>query len=323
MDNERRYADTGAEPLDQDLKTRVAWLYHMEGLTQEAIAERLDITRIRVVKILAQCRRDGTVQIRITGKLSECAALERALESKFSIGEAIVIPTPDDPAKISSLIGLRLGALVDGLLHDQMTVSMGWGATLRASLDAMTARPLREFTVVSLLGALTRASGLNPSEMAWRFADLFGGECYMLAAPVYAPDEQTRASLFAHKGLAEVLARARSADLSIVSIGDFSPHSTIFRYHMLDEADLEGLKAAGAVCDILCHFIDRDGRLVDHPANRRAMAIAPSELIKTPRLILASGGPHKIEGMTAMMKISRPAYVVTDAETARGMLAGS
>ena len=235
MTNDRRFADTGSEPPDQDLKTRVAWLYHMEDLTQEAIAERLGLTRVRVVKLLAQCRRDGTVQIRVTGKLSECAALERDLESKFSIGEAIVIPTPDDASKISSLIGLRLGALVDTLLHDKMTVSMGWGATLRASLGAMTARPLKDFTVVSLLGGLTRASGLNPSEMAWRFADLFGGECYMLAAPVYAPDEETRASLFAHKGLAEVLERARGADLSIVSVGDFSPDSTIFRYHMLEK----------------------------------------------------------------------------------------
>lgn len=319
--NDRRFADTGAEQPDQDLKTRVAWLYHMEDMTQEAIAERLGLTRIRVVKLLAQCRRDGTVQIRVTGKLSECAALERDLESKFSIGEAIVIPTPDDASKISSLIGLRLGALVDTLLHDKMTVSMGWGATLRASLDAMTARPLKEFTVVSLLGGLTRASGLNPSEMAWRFADLFGGECYMLAAPVYAPDEQTRAALFAHKGLAEVRERARSADLSIVSVGDFSPQSTIFRYHMLERTDLEGLTKAGAVCDVLCHFIDRDGQLIDHPANRRAMAITPAELVKSPKLILASGGPHKIEGMVAMMKISKPAYVVTDSDTARGMLA--
>ena len=102
MVNDRRFADTGVEPPDQDLKTRVAWLYHMEDMTQEAIAERLGLTRIRVVKLLAQCRRDGTVQIRVTGKLSECAALERDLESKFSIGEAIVIPTPDDASKISS-----------------------------------------------------------------------------------------------------------------------------------------------------------------------------------------------------------------------------
>jgi DNA-binding transcriptional regulator LsrR (DeoR family) len=113
--NDRRFADTGGEPPDQDLKTRVAWLYHMEDMTQEAIAERLGLTRIRVVKLLAQCRRDGTVQIRVTGKLSECAALERDLESKFSIGEAIVIPTPDDASKISSLIGLRL------LTHSCMT----------------------------------------------------------------------------------------------------------------------------------------------------------------------------------------------------------
>jgi len=64
--NDRRFADTGVEPPDQDLKTRVAWLYHMEDMTQEAIAERLGLTRIRVVKLLAQCRRDGTVQIRVT-----------------------------------------------------------------------------------------------------------------------------------------------------------------------------------------------------------------------------------------------------------------
>ena len=115
--------------------------------------------------------------------------------------------------------------------------------------------------------------------------------------------------------------RARGADLSIVSVGDFSPDSTIFRYHMLEPSDLEGLTKAGAVCDVLCHFIDRDGNLVDHLANQRAMAMNPLELAHSPHLILASGGPHKVEGMVAMLKRSKPAYVVTDADTARGMLA--
>ena len=321
MTNDRRYSDTGPEAPDQDLKTRIAWLYHMEDMTQEAIAERLGITRIRVVKLLAHCRRDGTVQVRVTGKLSDCMALERDLEARFPIGEAIVIPTPDDESKTSSLIGMRLGALVDTMLHDSMTVSMGWGETLRASLGAMTSRSLKDFSVVSLLGGLTRASGLNPSEMAWRFADLFGGDCYMLAAPVYAPDESTRAALFAHKGLSEVMQRARAADLSIVSVGDFSPTSTIFRYRMLEPSDLEALSKAGAVCDVLCHFLDRDGRLVDHPANRRVMAMNPAELVHAPRLVLASGGKHKVEGMLAMLKTVKPSWLITDHNTARGMLA--
>ena len=46
---------------EQNLKTRVAWLYHMENLTQEAIAEKMQISRAKVLKILAQCRLDGTV----------------------------------------------------------------------------------------------------------------------------------------------------------------------------------------------------------------------------------------------------------------------
>ena len=34
-----------ADDRELNLKTRVAWLYHMEGLTQEAIAEKLEISR--------------------------------------------------------------------------------------------------------------------------------------------------------------------------------------------------------------------------------------------------------------------------------------
>ena len=48
---------------DPDLKARIAWMYYVEGMTQEAIADRLGIKRLRILKILAQCREDGTVQI--------------------------------------------------------------------------------------------------------------------------------------------------------------------------------------------------------------------------------------------------------------------
>src|SRR5687767_7931029 len=56
---------------DPDLKTRIAWMYYVEGMTQEAIAEKLEINRLRILKILAQCREDGTVQIRINSKATD------------------------------------------------------------------------------------------------------------------------------------------------------------------------------------------------------------------------------------------------------------
>ena len=49
--------------LDADVRTRAAWLYYMEGLTQDAVAQSLGMTRARVLRMLASCREDGTVQI--------------------------------------------------------------------------------------------------------------------------------------------------------------------------------------------------------------------------------------------------------------------
>ena len=49
----------------EQLYTRVAWLYHKEDLTQAEIAELLGLTRLRVNKILAECRSRGIVQVRL------------------------------------------------------------------------------------------------------------------------------------------------------------------------------------------------------------------------------------------------------------------
>src|SRR5688572_4629378 len=73
---------------DPDLKTRIAWMYYVEGMTQEAIADRLGIKRLRILKILAQCREDGTVQIRINSKVGECVRLARELEKAFGFTRA-------------------------------------------------------------------------------------------------------------------------------------------------------------------------------------------------------------------------------------------
>ena len=58
-----------------EIMARAAWLYHMEGLTQAQIAERLNLTRRRVNEMLASALRDGLVKVSFNGKLAECAEL--------------------------------------------------------------------------------------------------------------------------------------------------------------------------------------------------------------------------------------------------------
>ena len=137
----------------------------------------------------------------VNSKASECVRLARELEKTFDLTRAVVVPRPYEEEKLPEAIGVATGNYLSEVLTDGMTIGLGWGETLSRSLKAVTPRSLRSCTVVSLLGALTKASAHNPSEFAWRFADLFGAECYFLAGPVYAPDEATRDGLFRHVGI--------------------------------------------------------------------------------------------------------------------------
>ena len=44
-----------------EAKVRAAWLYYVEGLTQEQIAEALGLSRIKVIRMLAAARSEGLV----------------------------------------------------------------------------------------------------------------------------------------------------------------------------------------------------------------------------------------------------------------------
>ena len=69
--------------VNDEIKTRIAWLYHVEGMTQDEVANLVGMNRSRVLRILAAARQDGTVQIRVTTNLTKCIELERALEERF------------------------------------------------------------------------------------------------------------------------------------------------------------------------------------------------------------------------------------------------
>ena len=298
--------------FSDDLRTKVARLYYMEGMTQDEISKTLGLSRSRVLRFLTNSRQSGIVQIRVTSKLSHCVELERALETRYGLERAIVIPKPQDANAIQNIIGAVLGGFLSDTITENMTIGLGWGKTLSASLSGIEYRDQMGISILSMLGGLTRVSGINPSEFAWRLADRLSAECYLMAAPVFAPDAHTRSALLAHPGIQEIFRRAARLDMAIVSVGDLSPLSTISEYLLLEREELAALQAAGAVGDILCRFIDADGNIIDHPVNERVVAVDPRDLRAARKLVLASGGWQKYDVIRGAMRLLKPHVLVTD-----------
>ncbi|MFN4140701.1 sugar-binding transcriptional regulator [Aestuariivirga sp.] len=295
-------------------------MYYVEGLTQHEIAERLGIGRVTVVRNINEAIRQREVKIWIEGEVSECFALEAELKNAFGFKEAVVVPEPVLPENVTKAIGVAAGMHVSDTLSDDMTVGVGWGATLYESLATLAPRDLENVQVISLLGGIVQARKFNPAEFAWQFARLMGADCYLFQAPAVVDSPETREALIERCGLRDIFRRAERLDLALLSVGTMAPASTAFRFNLISDEERVELLRRGAVGDLLFNFYDRHGQLVDHPVNRRIMSLPIEQLRSVPTRIIASGGNDKVECLLGAIKLINCNVLITNEATARELL---
>lgn len=313
--------ERGARFPETELKARAAWHYYVEGLTQEQISELLGIGRIKVHRILSAAREEGIVQFRIRESVVECIALEKRLKARFSLADAVVVPSASDTRNAPHMIGHAAAAYLGDNLNSGDVVALGWGRTLKFAISELPRRSIHNTTVVSMLGGLTHAQPLNPTESAWELAEKIGADCYLLPVPVYADKAAHRDAFMSQRSVQDVVMQARRANMAVLSVGSLANDSPVASYGFIRPSEFEELKAAGAVGDILCHFIDAEGRLVDHDVNRRVCAYPLESLADIRNIVLVSGGADKVAVMRAALKSVKAAVLITDEDAARGLLA--
>ncbi len=319
--------DTDDQPQERSAgriarnRMRIAWMYYVEGLTQNEIADRLGIGRVTVVRNINAAVKQREVKIWITGHVAECLDLETQLKEKFNLLEAVVVPEPANPANTAKVIGNAAGMYITDQLTDNFCLGVGWGATLYASLQTLSPRELTGMEVVSLLGGIVQARRFNPAEFAWQFANTVGANCYLLAAPAIVDSAETRRTLIERCGLDDVLNRSDRMDMALLSVGTMSSESTSFRFAFFSEEERQSLVKAGAVGDMLYNFYDINGRTVDHPINRRVMSMPVDRLRRVPKRVMISGGIEKVDALLGGIKLVNANVLITDELTARQLVA--
>ncbi|WP_245416191.1 sugar-binding transcriptional regulator [Microvirga sp. 17 mud 1-3] len=320
-DNKKRAKLSKFQADKQELKIRAAWHYFIEGLTQEQVAQQIGVSRLKALRLLAAARQDGTVQISINTEVDSIIRLQRALESHLGVSEVIIVPTGDQTeASVAAVVGHATGQYLSGELSNGMSVGVGWGATLKVCMQSLAQLDIEKLTVVSLLGGLTHATMDNPSAVAWRLADFYGTNLYQITAPVFVPEPEMARALWQLKDFQELIIRARDVDVALLSVGNVSEDASIFRRSILGFPEMTSLRRAGAVGDVLCHFVDADGEIIDHDVNRRVMAISPTAIRDVPKVVISSGGRNKARIIRAGVAATNASVLITDISAAEAIL---
>lgn len=307
----------------EQVRIRIAWLYYIEGLTQERIGRALGLTRARVNRLLGECRERGVVKFHIDSKLARAVELERALVKRFGLRGAIVAPRAVDEDDLPDLVGKAAADFLPRCLRPGQALGIGWGKTMHAASLALGSGGVRGLKVVSMFGGLPRSATINPYDIASRVAHVLRAECYFLNAPMVGSTGASTRALTHHHLLQESFRRMLGVDLAMISVGHLGASSTNAEFGLISEATRRSLLSAGAVGDIFGYYVDARGRAISHPANRMVVMPPFGKLCRIPRLILVSGGARKVPILRAALATARIDTLVTDEGAAEQLVSSA
>ncbi len=308
------------------LAIQVCRLFYDDQLTRIEIGNRLGISRFRIARLLNQARESGLVQIEYRDTELLHPELARALSQRFGLRLCQVVRAPAslDSAEAAASVGHVAAAVISDLLARGDVFGLGWGRAVAAVVDHLPLRTDLEIDIVQLAGGSARvAFGIDPSELARRAAARLGGSLHALYAPAFVETGEIRNALLREVEIVETVRLFDSVTLAVLGIGalspreENSPRSALSMEGVLSPTALKKLLEAGAVCDLVLHAFDDEGRFVGAELEDRLVAISVDQFRRVPRVLAVAYGADKGRALAAALRTGIPTMLVADEPAAR------
>ena len=315
-----------AGPADTDpdisLAVRAAWLHYVGGLTQAAVAKRLGVPSVKAHRLIARAVDAGMVKVTVDGPMVDCVELEHALCRRYGLEQAQVAPDLGEDGLPLRALGVAGAAFLRREIEQggHGVIGLGHGRTLAAAVAAMPRFGAGGVRFVSLLGGLTRNYAANPHDVMHNLAAKTGAQAFVLPVPFFANSAEDRAVVLSQPGVQDIFDMSRSAPLKMVGIGTADESAQLVASGMIEPEEIAEITRAGGVGEMLGHFFDSRGRVLETALTARRLAVdldsaAPS------RIFAIAGGIAKAPAIRAVLESGRLKGLITDEPTARALLA--
>lgn len=298
-----------ASDYEKNLMIKIAWYYYMENMTQQAIADRLNITRMRVIKLLEKARQTGVVQFRISSSLDVRRELETKLMEKYHLKDCYTVPTNPNAAGTNDTIARAASIYIANHVRENSYINFGYGDTTSKTIEYLAQNLETAVSFVSLTGGVGYYLPKSDS-------NIFNAKLYLIPSPILMSSAQMANAIKEESSVQEVTNMISLASMTIVGIGGMDDSATIVKSSILNPSDFRLLAMKGAVGDVICHFIDKDGNLVDTEVDSRLVSVHLSTLKELENVIGVAAGRHKIPAMHAALTGGYLDILITDEETA-------
>ncbi|GAB3811483.1 DNA-binding transcriptional regulator [Tessaracoccus terricola] len=308
--------DTDERATEQQLAVLAARLYYLEDLTKVQIADRLQVSRFKVARLLTMARETGIVTVAINQKPQPQDRLTTQLQHRLGLRECIVIPTTGSADPRRRVAAAGAGFLSRRLVPDDV-LGLSWGRTLALMTEHLIELP--PVKVVQLTGSLGSVLAISPIEILRRATSHSGGAAIPIMAPLVADNAEAAAMMREQSQIRLALDTFSELTVAMLSVGSWEPATTQMRSY-LDEPLVSELEAAGVEGEVSGIFLTRDGEVIQTPQLQRLIGITADELRTVPEIVVVAEGVAKAGTVVAAVRAGIANTLIIDVALATAIL---
>ena len=141
---------------EESLMVKAAWYYYFENMTQQAIAERLSVSRMRVIRLLENARQTGIIQFRLRSDGVSVMEQSQQLMEKYHLKDVFLIPETSPGEAHPNESVARAGAMyIADRLGEEGCINVGYGDTISRTLNHLATMVQNPVTCISLTGGVS------------------------------------------------------------------------------------------------------------------------------------------------------------------------
>ena len=292
----------------------VAKLHYEANMSQIAIARRLGVSTATVSRLLQRARTEGIVRIEVLDQASP-EELTHQLRDQLGLKRVAIVEAP--VAGPLAALSAPLGTLLeDAGLRPGAVIAIGWGRTIREVIGMGLPRIPDVLTVAATGGMQQIAPHFQINEFVRLAAEKMGGRPNFIHAP-YLPSASARAAFLSDTAIRDSVALWDRAEVAIVGIGlrhSINPPEA-------SAATLSEQELLDATGDVLRHYYDSAGNILQWEGEGRMIAMSPEQLRSTPLVIGVAATPDKATAIIGAVRAGLVNALVTDTATAQEIVA--
>lgn len=305
------------------LITKIAVLYHEEGMGQADISKKLNLSQARVSRYLKAAEGEGIVRTTVVQPYGIYVGLEKALEQKFKLQEVVVVENIEGASLVASLGSAAATYLETTLVASDHVGISSWSTTLLATVEAMRSRPRKVVNeVVQLIGGVgSPQAQIQASRLTSHLAELTSATPFYMAAPGVASSKEVKKAFLSDPAVRATIEAWGRVTTLLVGVGTF-PASPLLAAsgNALEKSEEQQLAKAGAVGEICLRYFNGEGNVMSPEIEERVISMDAKTMKQIPRRIGVAGGAKKLAAIRAAVEGGWINVLITDSEIARQLL---